>query len=106
MALDLKDKYAFIVQVKDVYIDEELDIVFGRVWDGRVEVKFKIETKQYRKVINGEDDIDDFSVIEINKFKITDLHADLEETSLKIKKFSHLGKVGKKIMIICHIQPS
>ena len=87
--LDLKDKHDFIVQTKQVLHDEDLDIIFGNVWDGKIEVKFQIKIKTYKKFIDN-------SLIEIKKFKMTDLHADLDEACMQIVKFDHLGKPWKR----------
>ena len=49
--------------------------------------------------------MEDFSVIEIKKFKMVDLHADLEEACMKIKKFEVIGNAGREVMSNGKIKP-
>ena len=52
-----------------------------------------------------DEDLEDFSVIEIKKFKMVDLHADLEEACMKIKKFEVIGNAGREVMSNGKIKP-
>ena len=86
--------------------DDEFSIVFGKIWDGEIEAKFHMKSDIYSEnVQNTGSHLEEWSVIEIKKYKMKEIHADLEEAALQIKEFRFVGNPGRELMTALDVNP-